>query len=542
MVDVGGVGYGLTIPVSTFYRLGEPGTEVTLLTHTHVREDALALFGFLTAAEQTLFERLIAVAGVGPRLAIGILSGIETPDLVGALRSGDVARLTRIPGVGKKTAERLVVELKDKMAGLEGIETAPGEPAGGPEGGSRLGPPAPRATRAPRPSAAWTRPSSRERLPSKTFSVGPSASSRDGKLVHCDRQPPRHWPAHRRRPRVRAVSAPPHPRRVRRPTEGRRQPPRGHRSRPRPRRRPRPRPAVRAPRGWQDQPRPRPRRGALGTHQGHRRSHHRASGRPRRPPDGPRQREILFVDEIHRLDAKVEEILYPALEDYSLDLMIGSGPGARSMKVPLKPFTLVGGHHPGRPAHRSPAWPLRHRSPPRLLHRGGPRGHRHPLGAHPRRPHRRRRAPARSPAAAGAPPASPTDSSAACETSPRCEPTASITLAVAQDALALLEVDAHGFDDVDRTPASHHHRQVRRRPGGGERPRRRHQRGARRHRGHLRALPAPARLPRPHPPRPRGHPPSLRALRPNRGRRQSAAEQSSSSTSSRERIPGAHSP
>ena len=133
VVDVGGVGYGLTIPVSTFYRLGEPGTEVTLLTHTHVREDALALFGFLTAAEQTLFERLIAVAGVGPRLAIGILSGIETPDLVGALRSGDVARLTRIPGVGKKTAERLVVDLKDKMAGLEGIHTAPGEPAGGPK-------------------------------------------------------------------------------------------------------------------------------------------------------------------------------------------------------------------------------------------------------------------------------------------------------------------------------------------------------------------------------------------------------------------------
>jgi Holliday junction DNA helicase RuvA len=133
VIDVGGVGYRATIPVSTFYRLGEPGSEVTLLTHTHVREDALALFGFLTAAEQTLFERLIVVAGVGPRLAIGILSGIETPDLVGALRSGDVARLTRIPGVGKKTAERLVVELKDKMAGLEGIETAPEKPAGGPK-------------------------------------------------------------------------------------------------------------------------------------------------------------------------------------------------------------------------------------------------------------------------------------------------------------------------------------------------------------------------------------------------------------------------
>jgi Holliday junction DNA helicase RuvA len=133
VVDVGGVGYAVTIPVSTFYQLGEPGAEVTLLTHTHVREDALALFGFLTAAEQTLFERLIAVAGVGPRLAVSILSGIETPELVGALRSGDVARLTRIPGVGKKTAERLVVELKDKMTGLEGIEPSPEGPPPGPQ-------------------------------------------------------------------------------------------------------------------------------------------------------------------------------------------------------------------------------------------------------------------------------------------------------------------------------------------------------------------------------------------------------------------------
>lgn len=134
VLDVGGVGYRVTIPLSTFYRLGEPGDEVSVLTHTHVREDTFALFGFLTASEQALFERLISVAGVGPRLAIGILSGIETPDLVGALRSGDVARLTRIPGVGKKTAERLVVELKDKMEGLEGTEPVPkGAPAGGQE-------------------------------------------------------------------------------------------------------------------------------------------------------------------------------------------------------------------------------------------------------------------------------------------------------------------------------------------------------------------------------------------------------------------------
>jgi Holliday junction DNA helicase RuvA len=118
IVDVGGVGYRVAIPLSTFYRIGEPGDEVTLLTHTHVREDTLALFGFLSAAEQALFERLIAVSGVGPKLAVSILSGIEAPDLVSALRSSDLARLTRIPGVGKKTAERLVLELRDKVQGL----------------------------------------------------------------------------------------------------------------------------------------------------------------------------------------------------------------------------------------------------------------------------------------------------------------------------------------------------------------------------------------------------------------------------------------
>jgi Holliday junction DNA helicase RuvA len=122
VVDVAGVGYRVAIPLSTFYRLGEPGSEVRLLTHTHVREDTLALFGFLSESEQDLFERLIDVAGVGPRLALAILSGIEPPDL------GDVARLTRIPGVGRKTAERLVLELKDKV---QGLAAAPSTPASG---------------------------------------------------------------------------------------------------------------------------------------------------------------------------------------------------------------------------------------------------------------------------------------------------------------------------------------------------------------------------------------------------------------------------
>jgi holliday junction DNA helicase RuvA len=134
VVDVAGVGYRVTIPVSTFYRLGDEGSEVSLLTHTHVREDALALFGFLTAGEQDLFEKLISVAGVGPKLAINVLSGIEAPDLVAALKASDVARLTRIPGVGKKTAERLVLELKDKMPALL---VAPGAAAAAPTAGPR---------------------------------------------------------------------------------------------------------------------------------------------------------------------------------------------------------------------------------------------------------------------------------------------------------------------------------------------------------------------------------------------------------------------
>jgi holliday junction DNA helicase RuvA len=132
LVDVAGVGYKVAIPLSTFYRLGEPGSEIALEIHTQVREDVLALFGFLTTHEQALFEKLIAVSGVGPKLAIGILSGIEASDLVQALRAGDVPRLTRIPGVGKKTAERLVLELKDKVQGLATDpltpETAAAEP------------------------------------------------------------------------------------------------------------------------------------------------------------------------------------------------------------------------------------------------------------------------------------------------------------------------------------------------------------------------------------------------------------------------------
>jgi holliday junction DNA helicase RuvA len=116
IIDVAGVGYDVTIPLSTFYELGEPGAEVSLKIHTHVREDALQLFGFWTGREKEIFLRLTSVSGVGPKLAITMLSGLPAAELINAITNNDLTRLTSIPGVGRKTAERVVVELRDKMA------------------------------------------------------------------------------------------------------------------------------------------------------------------------------------------------------------------------------------------------------------------------------------------------------------------------------------------------------------------------------------------------------------------------------------------
>lgn len=134
IVDVGGVGYDVLVPLSTFYGLGDPGADVTLRIHTHVREDVIALYGFASSLEQGLFERLISISGIGPKLALAVLSGIDPAELVRAIRTQDVARLTRIPGVGKKTAERIGLELKDRMphaARAPGgdVEAAPPEDA-----------------------------------------------------------------------------------------------------------------------------------------------------------------------------------------------------------------------------------------------------------------------------------------------------------------------------------------------------------------------------------------------------------------------------
>ena len=115
VVDVNGVGYELYVPLSTYYNVGDAGTEISLRVHTHVREDVLQLFGFLTPLEQLLFERLIGISGIGPKLAIAVLSGIDSRELVVSVQRADIARLTRIPGIGKKTAERIVLELKDRL-------------------------------------------------------------------------------------------------------------------------------------------------------------------------------------------------------------------------------------------------------------------------------------------------------------------------------------------------------------------------------------------------------------------------------------------
>jgi holliday junction DNA helicase RuvA len=127
LLDVGGVGYQVVVPLSTYTSLGALHAEATLLIHTHVREDQLALYGFWTSREKQCFELLISASGVGPSLALKILSGMGLDELIPAIRKGDLAQLVRIPGVGRKTAERIVVELRDKLAAVDVPEA--GKPA-----------------------------------------------------------------------------------------------------------------------------------------------------------------------------------------------------------------------------------------------------------------------------------------------------------------------------------------------------------------------------------------------------------------------------
>jgi len=128
IVDVAGVGYDVQVPLSTYGSLGDVGGDVTLRVHTHVREEQIALFGFLTALEQQIFERLISVNGIGPKLALAVLSGIAPGDLVASVQGNEPARLTTIPGIGRKTAERIVLELRDRLPAALPVSVEPSTP------------------------------------------------------------------------------------------------------------------------------------------------------------------------------------------------------------------------------------------------------------------------------------------------------------------------------------------------------------------------------------------------------------------------------
>ena len=128
IVDIGGVGYDVQVPLSTYGGIGEVGSEIALRVHTHVREEQIALFGFLTVLEQQIFERLISVSGIGPKVALAVLSGIAPGDLVAAVQGNEPARLTTIPGIGRKTAERIVLELRDRLPAALPVPAEPATP------------------------------------------------------------------------------------------------------------------------------------------------------------------------------------------------------------------------------------------------------------------------------------------------------------------------------------------------------------------------------------------------------------------------------
>ena len=247
-----------------------------------------------------------------------------------------------------------------------------------------------------------------------------------------------------------------------------------------------------------------------------RRSRSRAISSASSPTSRPS--EVLFIDEIHRMSPAIEEILYPALEDYEVDIVIGQGPSARTVKVPLERFTLIGATTRDRAADLAAAVALRHRPPARVLHAGGPRGDRPPLGADSRRADRRRRGRARSRGARAARRASPTGCCGASATTRRCAPTARSRSRSRTPALKLLEVDEHGFDEVDRKLL----RTIIDKFGGGPVGLNTHRRGDQRRegrdRGHLRAVPDSDRLSRSHAARPRGDAARLRLFRARRAR------------------------
>ena len=344
IVDVGGVGYQVFIPLTVFYKLPEPGSEVALQIHTHLREDALQLFGFHEPQDKQVFLLLTSVAGIGPRLAINILSGIPAAELKAAIKTGDQLRLISIPGVGKKLAERMILELKDK---LMTVET-----------------PTDTASRSSEPRLMQDAVSALMNLGYRQGEVEKnvrdaiqSGRTRGRDPILVDTAGRLHTRANLmneldkiRRVAARAAEGAPHDANLR-------------------------------PRGFdeyigQDQVKENLKVAiAAARGRGEVLDHLLFHGPPglgktslayiiaremgvnikatsgpviERPGDlaalltNLEEGDILFIDEIHRLNHVVEEVLYPAMEDYQIDILIGQGPAARSMKLALKPFTLIG--------------------------------------------------------------------------------------------------------------------------------------------------------------------------------------------------------
>src|SRR3972149_7075037 len=242
VVDVSGVGYEVYIPLSPYYKLPDTEEYISLNTYTHIREDALQLYGFLTQREKEIFQLLISVSGIGPKLARNILSGIPAEALISAISSGDIARLRSIPGVGGKTAERLVLELKDKMR--KAIR----------EHGEGVGVPAEKGKG--------------DTLDHVLFCGPPGLGKTTLAYII----------ANELDVNIKVTSGPVIER----------------------------------------------------------------TGDLAAILTNLEEGDVLFIDEIHRLNTVVEEILYPAMEDYNIDIIIGQGPSARTMKLKIPQFTLIG--------------------------------------------------------------------------------------------------------------------------------------------------------------------------------------------------------